>query len=48
MRQLLGACIALWDDILPPVPEAEWRANRDWVAAALAAQDGTAAPIDKP
>ncbi len=44
MRQLLGACIALWDDILPPVPDAEWRANRNRVAAALAAEDGTAVP----
>ena len=37
MRQLRGACIALWDDILPPVPEAEWRANLDQVAVALRA-----------
>jgi len=40
MRQLRGACIALWDDILPAVPEAEWRANLNRVATALAAVDG--------
>jgi diadenosine tetraphosphate (Ap4A) HIT family hydrolase len=40
MRQLRGACIALWDDILPSVPEAEWRANLDRVAAALTAGEG--------
>jgi diadenosine tetraphosphate (Ap4A) HIT family hydrolase len=27
MRQLRGACIALWNDILPPVPDAEWQSN---------------------
>jgi hypothetical protein len=26
---------AIWDDILPPVPEEIWRANLDAVAAAL-------------
>jgi len=30
----------VWDDILPPVPQLEWRANQQRVAAALAAQDG--------
>jgi diadenosine tetraphosphate (Ap4A) HIT family hydrolase len=43
MLQLRGACIALWDDILQPVPEGEWRQACAQVAAALAAVDGTAA-----
>jgi diadenosine tetraphosphate (Ap4A) HIT family hydrolase len=33
--QLLGSFAAIWDDILPPVPEEIWRANVDAVAAAL-------------
>lgn len=40
--QLRGAMLAVWDDILPPVPRDEWEANRRSVAAALAAVDGTA------
>jgi len=39
--QLRGAMLAVWDDILPPVPRDEWEANRRSVAAALAAVDGT-------
>jgi diadenosine tetraphosphate (Ap4A) HIT family hydrolase len=33
--QLIGSFAAIWDDILPPVPEEIWRANLDAVAAAL-------------
>jgi hypothetical protein len=33
--QLIGSFAAIWDDILPPVPEEIWRANVDAVAAAL-------------
>jgi diadenosine tetraphosphate (Ap4A) HIT family hydrolase len=33
--QLIGSFAAIWDDILPPVPEDVWRANLDAVVAAL-------------
>jgi diadenosine tetraphosphate (Ap4A) HIT family hydrolase len=33
--QLLGTFAAVWDDILPPLPEEVWRANLAAVAAAL-------------
>ena len=33
--QRFGSFAAIWDDILPPVPEETWRANLDAVAAAL-------------
>jgi len=33
--QLIGSFAAIWDDILPPVPEEIWRANVDAVVAAL-------------
>jgi diadenosine tetraphosphate (Ap4A) HIT family hydrolase len=33
--QLVGSFAAIWDDILPPLPEALWRANLAAVAAAL-------------
>jgi hypothetical protein len=33
--QLIGSFAAIWDDILPPVPEEIWRANIDAVVAAL-------------
>ncbi len=36
---LLGFGMPLWEPILPPISEAEWRANRVTVARALA-QDG--------
>ncbi len=42
MWQLRGACLALWDDFLPAVPEGEWQENRRRVAAALAAGGGVA------
>jgi diadenosine tetraphosphate (Ap4A) HIT family hydrolase len=35
MPQLLGSLAAIWDDILPPLPEAVWRANLTAVVAAL-------------
>ena len=37
MPQLASSFAAIWDDVLPPVPEEIWRANCDIVAAALAA-----------
>ena len=33
--QLVGSFIAIWDDILPPVPEELWREDVQRVAAAL-------------
>ena len=39
LPQLVGSFAAIWDDVLPPVPEAVWRANLDAVAARLAAAD---------
>jgi len=36
MQQLIGSFAAIWDDVLPPLPETTWRANLDLVAAALA------------
>ena len=33
--QLLGTFAAVWDDVLPPLPEDVWRANLAAVAAAL-------------
>jgi diadenosine tetraphosphate (Ap4A) HIT family hydrolase len=35
LPQLIGSFAAIWDDILPPLPEEIWRANVDAVAAAL-------------
>jgi diadenosine tetraphosphate (Ap4A) HIT family hydrolase len=33
--QLIGSFAAIWDDILPPVPEEIWRADLEKLAAAL-------------
>jgi diadenosine tetraphosphate (Ap4A) HIT family hydrolase len=41
MRQLRGAMLAVWDDLLPKLPQEEWDRNRQDMAAALAAEDGT-------
>jgi hypothetical protein len=35
MRQLSDSFAAIWDDVLPPVPEDIWRASLEKVAAAL-------------
>jgi len=35
LPQLRGSFVAIWDDILPPLPEALWRENLETVAAAL-------------
>jgi diadenosine tetraphosphate (Ap4A) HIT family hydrolase len=37
--QLVGSFAAIWDDVLPPLPEDVWRANLATVARALAAGD---------
>jgi diadenosine tetraphosphate (Ap4A) HIT family hydrolase len=42
MWQMRGAMLAVWDDLLPPVPPEELRTNLATVAAALAAVDGDA------
>lgn len=36
--QLIGSFAAIWDDILPPVPEDTWRTNLDHIRARL--EDG--------
>jgi diadenosine tetraphosphate (Ap4A) HIT family hydrolase len=35
MRQLGDSFAAIWDDVLPPVPEELWRANVEAAAAAM-------------
>ncbi len=44
--QLRGTFLTLWDEILPPVPEAKWRENLALVAAWLAEFGGT--PLAEP
>jgi hypothetical protein len=43
MMQLRGAMVALWDDLLPKVPDEEFRANARTVAAALTEISGSPA-----
>jgi diadenosine tetraphosphate (Ap4A) HIT family hydrolase len=38
--QLVGSLAAIWDDVLPPLPEDVWRANLDRVARELDAGGG--------
>jgi hypothetical protein len=40
--QLRGSFLPMWDDILPPVPEAQWRENLALIAAWLEDFGGTA------
>jgi len=42
MWQMRGAMLAVWDDLLPRVPKAEWDRNRRTVARAMAEQGGRA------
>ncbi|MFD9127705.1 HIT family protein [Kitasatospora sp. NPDC059571] len=42
MMQLRGSCLPVWGDLLPAVPDAEWQDNRRRIAAAMAADGGTA------
>jgi diadenosine tetraphosphate (Ap4A) HIT family hydrolase len=44
--QLRGTFLSLWDDILPPISEAQWRENLALVAAWLAEFGGT--PLAQP
>lgn len=44
MPQLIGSFAAIWDDILPPLPEAVWRDNIAIVARELAKSPGSARP----
>jgi diadenosine tetraphosphate (Ap4A) HIT family hydrolase len=44
MWQMRGAMLAVWDDLLPRVPQAEWDTNRRVVATTLASGGGTARP----
>ena len=39
LTQLVGSFSAIWDDILPPLPEERWRANMAAVSAAMASGD---------
>jgi diadenosine tetraphosphate (Ap4A) HIT family hydrolase len=40
MWQMRGAMLAVWDDLLPPVPSDEWRASLRQIATALAENGG--------
>ena len=42
--QMRGAMLAVWDDLLPKLPEDEWRANLRVVAEAMAEPGDGAAP----
>jgi diadenosine tetraphosphate (Ap4A) HIT family hydrolase len=42
MWQMRGAMLAVWDDLLPKVPQEEWQATRTALAAALARDGGQA------
>jgi hypothetical protein len=44
--QLRGSFLSLWDDILPPIPESQWRENLALVAAWLAEFGGR--PLAEP
>lgn len=37
LPQLTGSFAAIWDDVLPPLPEEVWRANREALVRALSA-----------
>lgn len=42
MLQMRGTCLPIWDDVLPAVPEEEWRRSMSVIAAELARDGGTA------
>jgi hypothetical protein len=42
MLQLRGTFLSMWDDILPPIPEEQWRENLAFIAAWLAEYGGRA------
>ncbi|GAA4876295.1 hypothetical protein [Kitasatospora terrestris] len=42
MLQLRGSLLPLWEEMLPRLPEEEWRENNRRIAAAMAAGGGTA------
>ncbi|GAA3345273.1 hypothetical protein GCM10020358_51730 [Amorphoplanes nipponensis] len=42
MMQLRGTCLPVWDDVLPPQDERQWRGVMAEIAAGLAADGGTA------
>jgi diadenosine tetraphosphate (Ap4A) HIT family hydrolase len=44
--QLRGTFLPLWDDILPPIPESQWRENLALIAAWLAEFEGR--PLAEP
>lgn len=45
MMQLRGPMLAIWDDLLPHLPDAELKANLRTVTEALAAE--LEAPVDR-
>ena len=47
MMQMRGAMLAIWDDLLPPLPDDELAANLRTVAAALAEGGGDAVGAGK-
>ena len=42
LPQLVGSFVAIWDDILPPLPEEIWRSNLNAIATELARTGGAA------
>ncbi|MFB7664995.1 HIT family protein [Kitasatospora sp. NPDC056138] len=42
LMQLRGSCLPLWENVLPKLPEADWREANRRIAAAMAADGGTA------
>ncbi|MGH3728993.1 MAG: hypothetical protein ACRDTU_09600 [Micromonosporaceae bacterium] len=42
MLQLRGTFLSMWDDILPPIPESQWRENLAFIAAWLSEYGGEA------
>lgn len=45
LTQLRGTFLAVWEELLPAVPDAERRRNHHLIAAAMAAEGGTAHAI---
>jgi hypothetical protein len=37
LPQLIGSFAAIWDDVLPPVPEELWRSNQQQILERLRA-----------
>jgi diadenosine tetraphosphate (Ap4A) HIT family hydrolase len=48
MLQLRGTFLSMWDDILPPIAEEQWRENLAFIAAWLAEYGGRAVAVPPP